>query len=1235
MLIREIAEAHEDVVRDVGLVDGVQAAATFGGLMLLPELQANHLRLQALVHLSISDGSGLSSPDRSFVQSSFERLGQGWAGVMEDPSEDVFSAVVQTDSGNFRLREGICEGATFHLQRVLNVMAGMPRGGRFTQMHSSVEALLKLSDAVIARAGLSDYQLGDELPKKELSPQILTRLDEIAELVHFTDHDLLDLGICRDALADFAYDLSSSAELRDDDIFHTRLQRRPVLFRDSSAYFLLPIATGAAVTRYVVESVSEMNQVDVLESAIVAEYARLFRESPLLGEGPNAPIYFQKLREGGIAAAINEVDCGRFLQLILFVEGLEGFAATGYSGTRKLSESSRDAVQFHLNTASEEAARSRYFKEGITLVVFCGLGRRIAIEPPSIRVAGWTVEALGAWDFDALCWIPGFDALSLIRLAAATSRVESEGVAILNASGLLNLVAWTRQLGGHLVPHGIIPEDFATGGPKLIAIEQNALRQLRHDVLTTFDPRRVLDVSGKWAPVRREARSLFEEHGNSPLYFSEDAMRKGRLRSVYVSACRPYWAECVFPDIADRESAFQHFEMICAWVRRAACVFDEALTELRHGPIEFRVHFSELRETGSAPQRRSEADLRALIHTRHVNSTAEVHVDAGFDDGLGQPDNVAERLLVEAMVAGVSLLAQPAISSARQAALVNAICPSDQARSLHFFVAQTYRDFIPQSSIGTPILVDDIDSAMYRFGLGWKARSIDCGTDIRGVDDCKTFLNSLVMIVLDDLCAGLKTFNREQLIRLLLHNHEAVECDRARWRRTARANIAMHDDHEGAVATIVRRESRLTAASMACRILMEAAICECPEVGGLPPGIIDLTRLMAQALIAYHWGGYSDVIHWGAAEAHLQITPLGDVHFDPEFIDTIYEPFGRTGSERQVMHAAAAYPDHFVPPTSIPTVATVMDAEFLSAWESEFGASVDQLRLFFDLIEDDCRSKGNEPVAILTRDTCIRLLMDATGREAEAAGAILGRFVLEARPSWRVPGAGFSNKDWFPWRFRRRYATVRAPFLQLGRGDNPELAFAPGLARHAFVWTVGAYHRAEIPQLQVTSAAMRAWLGSRNHRHRLAFNKNVAQRMAELGWKVKPEMTLPALIGRRLERDYGDVDVVAWNPDSGRVLMMECKDLQFHRAMGEVAEQLHDFRGELLPDGKPDLLKKHLDRVDKAKAFSSEVVKTLKIRGPIGIEGHIVFKNPVPMKFAAKRLASKIRVSLFDELDRL
>ena len=84
-----------------------------------------------------------------------------------------------------------------------------------------------------------------------------------------------------------------------------------------------------------------------------------------------------------------------------------------------------------------------------------------------------------------------------------------------------------------------------------------------------------------------------------------------------------------------------------------------------------------------------------------------------------------------------------------------------------------------------------------------------------------------------------------------------------------------------------------------------------------------------------------------------------------------------------------------------------------------------------------------------------------------------------------------------------------------------------------------------------------------------------------------------------------------------------------------LAEQLADFRGELRSDGKPDHLKKHLDPLQILERNKAEVSKVLKLTSPIELEGHLVFKNPVPMKFAWDRMKSKVRLSLFDELERL
>jgi hypothetical protein len=158
---------------------------------------------------------------------------------------------------------------------------------------------------------------------------------------------------------------------------------------------------------------------------------------------------------------------------------------------------------------------------------------------------------------------------------------------------------------------------------------------------------------------------------------------------------------------------------------------------------------------------------------------------------------------------------------------------------------------------------------------------------------------------------------------------------------------------------------------------------------------------------------------------------------------------------------------------------------------------------------------------------------------------------------------------------------------------------------------------------------------TRESLQRTEFNVKVALRMRELGWQAKHEVRVTELLGRSLDRNYGDIDVLAWHPHSGRVLVMECKDLQLNRTLGEVAEQLADFRGVTRPDGKRDPLKKHLDRLDVLTEHKLAISRSLKLTTDIQIEGHLVFKNPVPMRFAWERMASRIRLSLFAELDKL
>jgi hypothetical protein len=1233
-----IAAENPEVIANLQEMEPMEAAATFAGLLVMPELQANCLRLEALVHLAVAYSGGSSTPMEETVRQNFERLGRGYCGRMEDPAEGVFAALVSTSCGNFRIFEGIREGTGFYLQRILDIVEDMPHVEPFKSIRDSTECLLKLSDAVAARAGVSENCLGQEMPLATLPTELGDRLSATSALVRFSEEEVARLQIPKESLSHFVFAPDGRGGLRAQSMGHSDLERRPVALHNDSLYLLLPTAVGSAITRLVIESVISMGFEDRFGSALCGKYGQLFYETPMLGERPPEPIRFQRIRGGAIAAAMAEVDPGRFLHLVFFVDGLDDFLQKGLNGVNADPGSLSAALALHLGRASSEATKHAGFRNAITLFVSCGFGRALRLELAGGLPENWRLESIAAHDLDTLNWLPGFDALTLWRLLDSQEAIEAQGVSLYNPNGLLNLVAWSRELGGHLVPHGKLPGEFAKAGSRdMLAIPQNAVRDLRYRVMADWDPRRVLGPEGRWVKVRKFDKSEFEEDRLAPLYGSVEDIRQGRLRGVYVAPNRPWWIEVTAPEAAPRESVYRHWMMLCVWLRRAAPILDDAFASLPPTPISYRVIFEEIvGATEGAVRPKPTDELRSLLGVNAEGGPTEIRiaVGKGFDDGLFQPDNVAERALVEALVAGVAAATAENPGADRLEDLVNRICPDAQSRWIHGFAARSFRDHVGGRVKETPALIDPLDDAAYRVGLGWRIRARDAGGEIRGVADCTLYLNALVKIILDDLCGLLQGLDRRSFVIEMIQNHEAAAHEGGVWKRTARANLALHEDKEAAIRTLLEHHGRLNACSLATRVLLEAAICECPLEGGVVPGQIDFTRAMSLASLAHHLGAWSDAIHWGAIEPRVRITPLGDVHINHEFIDTVYEPFGRAVAEEHVRQDVDSYPQLYTPLDVLPSVDGVLEGQFLDAWQAEFEAPLDATRAFLDRLEDVGRQKA-EALFSLRCSALAEMLADSGRISLASASAALNTLTLMPRPSWRVAGTGFVDKDWFPWRFRRRLSVLRRPLIQINNGDDPTIVVAPGLVREALLVTMLLLHSGEIPPWQARSADMRKWIGHANDAHRSEFNSTVARRMRELGWKAEHEIRLTKILGRALDRNYGDIDVLAWRPDSGRVLVIECKNLQFNKTMGEVAEQLADFRGEDRSDGKPDHLKRHLNRLQVLAAHTTEVSKALKLAAPIQMEGHLVFRNTVPMRFAWERMQGRIQLSLFAELDRI
>ncbi|HIO93203.1 MAG TPA: hypothetical protein EYG68_10235 [Leucothrix mucor] len=102
---------------------------------------------------------------------------------------------------------------------------------------------------------------------------------------------------------------------------------------------------------------------------------------------------------------------------------------------------------------------------------------------------------------------------------------------------------------------------------------------------------------------------------------------------------------------------------------------------------------------------------------------------------------------------------------------------------------------------------------------------------------------------------------------------------------------------------------------------------------------------------------------------------------------------------------------------------------------------------------------------------------------------------------------------------------------------------APRLLRSGLLYLVRNCHEASFDNGQPNSKEMQQWIGKTRNKAGHQFNKDVADEFKANCWQADSDVFLTKLLNKKLDKDYGDIDVVAWNPKTGKTLLLEEKKL--------------------------------------------------------------------------------------------
>jgi hypothetical protein len=1257
------------LARELDAYDRQATVATISGLLTVPAYQSASLRLELLLHLAVCRCNGTRRiTKRALARWVNETLAALPIRRMEDPVEDVFVSNVVAGGGNYRLFEGTWEGNDYHLQLLLDLVYLAPAWKGEWRLRAHIEGLLALSDAIASRAKLKRWTTTvQEFPRSD----VLRRLPDLGALqrrVSFSEGDLGALRIIPEQLALFMANPSVANELPSQAVRRSVFLRRPLARFDGVIVVLLPSAISMAIRHAILDVAAKNELIPQLQHDFDQHQAEMLfgrmlgrLDLPSGYASPNAvtPPSGMQVPSSVAGVAFVPFDVDKVAHVVLLTDDLADVHRTGVAADVEIADATEQDLVAYLVSGAHMIGRVG--ATGMTLLVLGGLGRGMSLSLPrgdGGLPADWPIMSFSLSDLQAFAVTEGASLLRLWKLDRQETAAREAGIAVANQNGALNLYAFWEHQGFELVSSEM-PVPQAHG---LMMIQADFLYQLRVATRRLTDVHSVrLGGSGAQLRVRRlHERPFFESSADRPIYAADDLLAAGELAGVVESEDLVVWIFAGRPHApAARDTLYRTWDAILSWLDRLFPFLLELVADQREITTErstqrvdhewafVRQYRLQLEDEGgwasdSIPATSAPAARPWVTPADDAGAGMVIHVPVGFQTLLNQPANAGERALLEEVALDVVaswIQAAPAgraverdVLSAAVTDAVAACMGGSDAREMHVWHTTRPLDQIDASGLGAPRFVQPEDAVAWQLGLGTRLGvKADAESDrgpaaadqprgavvVEGASESVNLLHRLVDHVWGELQSRLQELDGAALIEMLVRNVEAVFKDRDQWRRTARAVAALNAS-EDVPAISMRRESERAVTGTASRVVMEMAICASRTAGGRRPSISDMDWLVAGVALLLDAAADADAIRGGLGTPRVVVALNGRVRTDRDELEAIVRRYGRDTHADEFRAAADAYDDLFrrgvdddiaagIADTGQNEPAAKWDERFRLAYEAEFGISFDRMIDAFAELIDLAGEKGR--VVVTTRGAMAERLRATRGFSVAEVEAFFSTVSLEPRARWDETPAGFTKRDWEPWRFRRRLSVSARPIIVFGHSSEATCIYGVAQLGASLSYVPEGIRSGWFPLEYFRSAEMRQYRGTVADELGTEFEHEIAGLCSDAGWSTRRSVKMSAL---GAPARLGDIDVLAWRPDDQVLWLIECKRLQPTRTISEIVERLRQFRGE-----SNDLLAKHMRRVQWVRGHLDAVRAKLELPDGVGVVHPILVTNTrMPMQYA-------------------
>ena len=899
----------------------------------------------------------------------------------------------------------------------------------------------------------------------------------------------------------------------------------------------------------------------------------------------------------GVSEIAFHLDRNRYFHLVVVHDDMGSALRNSLDHTWRVEVS----IASHLENVASILSERSGGAGGLTLVVVAGIGRAYEIPIPDQFPDWWSIQVWSLFDFERLQWIESDWEMMLWKISQQRKTLSRRGIEFITPDDATLYGHWLNE------DYRLIPAEAIDSGPALVPVGCNEVFTIRERGRHRLDTHSIYRPDRKeWVQVCRATPvSYFKEDENRPRYASPELATRGFLAGAVVTKQRAWWIDCDSSGHAgaDREFLYKIWETAQIWLERVVPSIEQQMGGLPQGNLVITLDLSEIaaiRDWRSSVINSIAAVASYPVHADEYGFT--VAIPAAFVAMGHAPVNVAERLLAESIVSGAALISGSRHSEDQVCEALASLSISPDERHMHTFTAVDHRDHLREFGDDDFQLARDADVYFAGADIAYEAGLTEPVT-ITDRGQCTAVLNQIVDAYWVRCRKRLETINRRSIVLQCLRNHEAILAEQDNWKRTRRAVAALHRDQLDVLRASQKAREQMDRTQISDRVMIEMAVCTCPDDSGRPVTQEDIDYLGAQILQMIATAQESDAMRAEAIPAWLRTSLAGDFRLASDFSE-LMRPYLQSHYEIAHRRDVTDYEHHFtVQNRGTKTEEEAFGESFVRAFRDECGISPIRLAEVATLLAEDA-FKGKTNVVVRTRASLRELLL-SEGVSENKFDRLMQHFALPSRPDWTEVAPPFRPKDWWPWRYRRHLSLMARPVVAL---NEAEIVYAPGFCEDSFRHVVMEAHSGTFDTQYFSSPMMREYIGAVNGRRGLDFNKAVAQTFTNSDWRVWIEVQMTQLRCPTREAS-GDIDVVA--AKDGIIYLCECKDLTFARTITEVVEQLGRFRGR-----HGDDLWKHIRRAEWVRTHAAELQRLVG-QEPKEIRSILVTSKVVPMQFAS------------------